>query len=38
MSETLLLTLIHCKTLKFKDKPNLRTGQKSALRYANFPK
>ena len=36
--------LIHCNTLKFQDKPILRTGQKSALqhslfwRYANFSK
>ena len=40
----LSLRLIHCTTLKFHDKPTLRTGQKSALqhspfwRYANFPK
>ena len=36
--------LIHCNTLKFQDKPILRTGQKSALqhslfwRYANLSK
>ena len=40
----LSLTLIHCNTLKFQDKPILRIGQKSALqhslfeRYANFSK
>ena len=40
----LSLRLIHCNTLKFQDKPILRTGQKSALqhslfwRYANFSK
>ena len=48
MSETWFwfwcLKLIHCNTLKFQDKPVLRTGQKSALqhslfwRYANFSK
>ena len=32
----LSLRLIHCKTLKFQDKPILRTGQKSALQHSLF--
>ena len=30
------LRLIHCNTLKFQDKPILRTGQKSALNFSKL--
>ena len=44
MSETFIKIDLYCNTLKFQDKPSLRTGQKSVLqhslllRYAYFSK